>query len=641
MTRDDGPSVSAGHATHTRDPRAHDDHAREDYERALRSYAQRRERFAEERSRLEQRASSLAHARLAVFVAGVLAVLALLAEPASQPLVIALAVATAALVVGFVWLAVRHGSVKERARRSEALALINAEGESRVRRQWSVLPDPPWLTAPKGHPYAVDLDVLGHASLFQLCGPTGTSAGATTLGDWLLAPAPLPEIAARQGAVRELAHMEDLRDTLAAEGRLAGESNPAVTTRFLEWSEGEPWLERRGWLLWTARLLPLVSVGALIAEFGHLARATWWWVPLAVAALLTRMYGTDIRQTYARAASPGGPLRKRTRALLLLEEAAFTSPRLAALQQELTADGEPAHRYAHRLEQLATMAELRLSPMLYLPVQLITMWDFHVVHRLEQWQRRSGARARRWLEAVGEAEALSALATLSHDQPSWCFAEVSESASAVDAVALGHPLLPPVARVDNDATVGPPGSFLFVTGSNMSGKSTLLRAVGANVVLALAGGPSCAERLRLPPVSVYTSMRVQDSLERGVSFFMAELERLKMVVEAARAEGTAGNAPVFYLLDEILQGTNTAERQVAARMVVRALLDAGAMGAVTSHDLALVDEEPLASAARAVHFTEQMTESATGPRMTFDYRLRPGVATSRNALALVRAMGLG
>ncbi|HET7586318.1 MAG TPA: hypothetical protein VFK13_15505 [Gemmatimonadaceae bacterium] len=614
--------------------------ARDDLERTLRTYAMRRERFAAERAALEQRASAVAHARLAVFVGAALALVVLGTTPEPRSMTIALAVAAVGLSAAFIWLALHHGTLKDRARRAEALARINAEGESRARREWSVLPAPSWLTAPSDHPYAVDLDVLGHASLAQLCGPTGTSAGVATLRAWLLEPASAVEIGERQAAVRELAPMEELRDTLAAEGRLAGESHPTITARFLEWSEGEPWLERRGWLLWTARLLPLVAIAALIGQLTGLAPTRWWWVPLLLTALLTRMYAARIRETYARAAPPGGPLRKRARALRLLEEAPFTAPRLRRLQAELVVDGEPAHRQARQLEQLATMAEVRLSPMLYLPVQLLTMWDFHVVHRLERWQRRSGTRARRWLDAVGEAEALSALATVSHDHPSWCFAELVDDARTVEARALGHPLLSPRDRVDNDVTVGPPGSFLFITGSNMSGKSTLLRAIGANVVLALAGGPSCAERLRLPVVRVATSMRVQDSLERGVSFFMAELERLKLVVEGARSAAADG-PPVLYLLDEMLQGTNTAERRIAARMVIRALLESGAIGAVTSHDLALVDEAPLDSAARAVHFTEQVVETPAGPKMTFDYRLRPGVATSRNALALVRAMGLG
>jgi DNA mismatch repair ATPase MutS len=198
-------------------------------------------------------------------------------------------------------------------------------------------------------------------------------------------------------------------------------------------------------------------------------------------------------------------------------------------------------------------------------------------------------------------------------------------------------LLPDDTRVDNDVEVGPPGTFLMVTGSNMSGKSTLLRAIGANIVLAQAGGPVCATRMSLPAAQLWTVMRVEDSLLRGVSYFMAELQRLKQVVEAARQAHEKGEARLFYLLDEILQGTNTAERQIAARRVITYLIEMGAIGAVSTHDLTLADSPELADSARLVHFTEQVHggNGAGGPQMRFDYKLRPGIATSTNALKLM------
>jgi DNA mismatch repair ATPase MutS len=229
---------------------------------------------------------------------------------------------------------------------------------------------------------------------------------------------------------------------------------------------------------------------------------------------------------------------------------------------------------------------------------------------------------------------------LAHDNPAWRFPELDEHADRLTAVALGHPLLPAATRVANDVTVGPPGTLLLVTGSNMSGKSTLLRAIGLNVVLAQAGAPVCAERLTMPLVEVRTSIRLADSLERGVSLFMAELERLKEIVDAARE--TARPRPLLYLLDEILHGTNTAERLIAARAVLGHLVRAGAIGAVTTHDLTLAADGALAAASHPVHFTEQVTtgNGDVASAMTFDYRLRPGLATSTNALKLLALVGL-
>jgi DNA mismatch repair ATPase MutS len=243
---------------------------------------------------------------------------------------------------------------------------------------------------------------------------------------------------------------------------------------------------------------------------------------------------------------------------------------------------------------------------------------------------------------LGEWETLSALATLAHDHPDWAYPTfATDGAVELKGNALGHPLIPPSECVRNDVSVGPPGTFLFVTGSNMSGKSTLLRALGTNAVLAAAGAPVCAASLRLPPVRVYTSMRIEDSLEEGISLFMAELLRIKQVVEAAASTDGAGR-PVLYLIDEILHGTNTAERRIAARGVVRHLLGSGAIGAVSSHDLTLAEAPEIESAAQAVHFREEVgSADDAGAVLTFDFKLREGVATTRNALKLLEAVGLG
>jgi len=261
--------------------------------------------------------------------------------------------------------------------------------------------------------------------------------------------------------------------------------------------------------------------------------------------------------------------------------------------------------------------------------------------RLERWKTKHGAALRGWMEALGRADALSTLAALAHAHPDWAFPDAqggtTDRPPRLEAKALGHPLLPPDDAVRNDVALGPPGNLLLVTGSNMSGKSTLLRAVGANIILAGSGGPVCAEAMTLPIVDLRTSMRIRDSLEEGISYFMAELKRLKAVCDAAAA---ADERPVLYLLDEILQGTNTAERQIAARRILHHLLDQHAIGAVTTHDLALVDAADLKERTTLVHFRESLETREGDPPISFDYRLRPGIATSTNALRLMEIMGL-
>ena len=243
-----------------------------------------------------------------------------------------------------------------------------------------------------------------------------------------------------------------------------------------------------------------------------------------------------------------------------------------------------------------------------------------------------------WFEALGELEAVAALATLAHDQPEWSFPEVVDGEAHFEAQTLGHPLLPDAVRRPSDAALDGPGRFLLVTGSNMSGKSTLLRSIGLAAVMAQAGSVVCASGARVSPLRVFTSMRIHDSLTGGVSLFMAELLRLKQLVDAADA-GPPAAPPLLYLIDEVLQGTNSEERRVAARRIISHLLDADAIGAVTTHDLALHEDATLDPKSTKVHFRETVDDVAEQV-LSFDYVLRPGLATSRNALKLLRIVGL-
>jgi DNA mismatch repair ATPase MutS len=367
--------------------------------------------------------------------------------------------------------------------------------------------------------------------------------------------------------------------------------------------------------------------------------APLWGVPLLVNLLIG---ATAARQAYATIAEVVTEQRALTAyagQLDVLAGADFIGPALRHLQAQLGAGERGAPAMLRRLGRLTGMA-IPPSSMLYVPIQALTLWDVHVLFALERWKRDGGREARRWLETLGEAEALAALAGLRRDNPDWTFPSIEREGEAYRASLLGHPLLHDDSRVRNDVTIGPPGTFLLVTGSNMSGKSTLLRAVGVNAVLAQAGGAVCAAALALPPVALWTSARVQDSLERGVSFFLAELQRLKLIVDAATQAREQGGPRVMYLLDEILQGTNTAERSVAARRVIAYLADQGAIGAVSTHDLALGDDPRLAQSAVSVHFTDTVGEGPDAPPMSFDYQLRPGVATTTNALRLMRLIGL-
>ena len=601
-------------------------------------YRARRDRFGAERDGLSRRWNLVANLRLLAFAAGA----SVLAWGLWSDRPVAIGAGTTLLAI-FVALAVFHARLGGRRRRATTLTEINNEAAMRVAREWAGLPLRHSTRAAADHPYAADLDLFGRASLAQLLETPATPMGEAVLADWLLAPADTATVRDRQTAVAELAPALELRQELELRGRLAA-ADRADPEPFLAWAEGEPWLAPRPWLRWASWAGPLALAALAAAQVLGLTTRPYWAVPLIGNLLISQTVARPVYGILARVASRHRALLGDAAQLELLTETRFASAAMRRIQTDLGAGGQPAPALLRRLSRLAGLPIPPTAP-IYLPIQALTMWDVHVLAAVERWQSTAGRRVRGWLATLGEAEALAALANLTHDNPAWVFPDLDPAADAFAARNLGHPLLRDDVRVVNDAVIGPPGTFLLVTGSNMSGKSTLLRAIGVNAVLAGAGGPVCAETCRMPPVALWTSVRVQDSLERGVSFFMAELQRLKLVVDAADrlsdSAAAAGGPRLLYLLDEILQGTNTAERQIAARRIIAHLVERGALGAVSTHDLALADAPELAAAARAVHLLDTVRDGDDGPTMTFDYRVRPGVATTTNALRLMRLVGLG
>jgi hypothetical protein len=546
--------------------------------------------------------------------------------------------AVGAAIVAFVGLVILHRRVRAAEAWQGALAQTNRHGLKRLARDWAALP--PAGTPPADHPYARDIDVLGRASLRQLLGDTASVRGEDVLRDWLLQPASPSEIARRQPAVRDLAPRNDLRDAIAAHAARTRSITRRALEDLLAWAEDEPWLARMRWV-WPLALIMTLATWTLLALYaaGVTTAGSWLLVVLA-NYIFTAFYYRRIHATYERAFAREHVLETLPPLLELLEAESYDAPLLQELRGRLDATGSPPHRELRRLVRLMELSDVRRSTFTYLPVQLLSLWDFHLLTALERWQRRAGSRLRDWLEAAASIEALAALGTLAHDHDDWTYPAIEPDSDRFEAKALGHPLIADSARVRNDVTVGPAGTFLLVTGSNMSGKSTLLRAIGVNAVLAQAGGPVCARTLRMPPLDVWTSVRIDDSLAEGVSLFMAELRRMKEIVDAAEQDRQHGGRRLLFLLDEILHGTNTAERRIAARRVLRHLLHNGAIGAVTTHDLALAEDDALRAAAVPVHFSETVHGAGAAAPMTFDYRLRPGLATSTNALRLMQLIGI-
>jgi hypothetical protein len=596
-------------------------------------YAERAREHEARRDVERRRSQRISSARLTVFLVAAGFLVWTIAARQADPLRLSIA---GVLFLAFGVLVAWHARVEARAAWHDALRTISLHALARVERRWDDLPPadaPPSLDITH-HPYAVDLDVFGRASLFQWLGPAATPYGTTTLAAWLLSPAEPDIIGARQAAVAELAPQADWRERFGAHGLLAGGARQIEIDAFVSWAEAAPLARFR--VVYASACILTASIWLLLALFlFDVIDSALWLIPMAAGLAWSFAMGKTIHEQFERA---GAGQQAIGRYADLFEHAtapAFSSGLLREIHDRLGAGGKLAPACMARLSRILDFASLRHgAAILHFPIQALTLWDLHVLQALERWRASAGSHVRAWMQAVGELDALSAFAAARHDNPSWCLPELSADPLLV-ADALGHPLIADARRVPNDVHVGPPGTLLLVTGSNMSGKSTLLRAIGLNLVLAQAGCCTCAARLRFPSADLQTSIRVQDSLELGLSYFMAALARLKGVVDSA--EHPRGPRVLMYLLDEILQGTNSVERSIAVRAVARHLLDAGAIGAMTTHDLNLAAEEPLRSAAVLVHFTERV--DADG-RMAFDYRLRDGLATSRNALRLMQMIGI-
>ena len=599
-------------------------------------YRQRRDAFAAEEQRLARISFRVSVVRGALFLAFV-ACLAVILVRGGIP-GFGWWAGAAFWLVAFLAVLPYHDRIIQRQRRQGELRRVNEEGLLRLRRSWADLPAPS-LPEPADaeRPIARDLNLFGRASLAQLLGTVHTPPGKSTLSQWLLHAATPEEIRHRQEAVAELAPEIDLRQQLEADARPMEKATPDIEP-FLRWAEGEPWLLHRRSLIWLFRLLTLATPATGLAVLMTPLPAGLFLLAVTINIALSYLLRERTYGTFDRVEAREGDFQRYAQALARIEARPYTAAELRGLLGGLAVQERPAHRWMALLHKRVELSDVRHSAYLHLPLQALLLWDFHVLLLLEKWQRDAGPSVRGWLAALGRFEALAALAALRFEEPSWAFPVVDQGADHFEARELGHPLIADDGRVSNDVTVGPPGTVLLVTGSNMSGKSTLLRSIGVTAVLAQAGGPVCASSLRMPPVTLATSILVEDSLAEGVSFFMAELKRIQKIVaeaDCAHAEGRT----LLYLLDEVLRGTNSYERQVAVRRVLLHLLRQGAIGAISTHDLQLAEVEELKPALVPVHFRETLHPGGDPP-MTFDYTMRPGVATTVNALKLMELVGL-
>ena len=588
---------------------------RAEYTRRL---AARRE-AAERHRRIER---SIGNARLAVFAAGGVIAWSSFAHGALSPWwLIVPAVLFLALVI------VHDRVIRARGRAERAVAFYQ-RGIARLDDRWMGAGETGTRFLDPSHPYAEDLDLFGEGSLFQLLSTARTRAGEAALAAWLKEPAGAGLARARQSAVEELRFRLDLREDLALLGAdvVAGVDDEALAP----WSTAPPILLSRaariGAFLVAAAVVTAIGARVILGAGTAFVAAT-----LAVEGIFVWALRARVRRVIAGVDRPCRDLALLSEVLDRFERESFRSDHLARIREDLLTTGEPPSRSIAGLARLIVLLDSRKNQIFAIPAALM-MWGTQLAFAIEAWRARVGRAVPGWLAAVGETEALCALSAYAYEHPADSFPEIEDEGSSLEAEGIGHPLIPESRVVRNDIRLGGDRRALIVSGSNMSGKSTLLRTVGVNAVLALAGAPVRARRMRLSPLAIGASIRLLDSLQAGTSRFYAEITRLRLLVDLA-----GGERPLLFLLDEILHGTNSHDRRIGAEAVVRGFLGKGAIGLITTHDLALAQIADASDGRAAnVHFEDHLEDG----KISFDYLLRPGVVTKSNALELMRSVGL-
>jgi hypothetical protein len=587
----------------------------------------------------ERRHARIGYGRLAVVTcAGVILWLALVSRALSIAWLLAPIAAFAVLVV-------IHDRLLRGLDRVRRAVRYFEKGLSRLDGTWEGAGESGDRYLDPHHPYAQDLDLFGKGSLFELISTARTHIGEDTLARWLLTPADPDTVRARQQAVDELRPRLDLRESLAV---VAEQARTGVDpTALAAWGEAPALLDSRGLRLAAHALTVLGIAGAIglffwmfgIAGFFRLPESTTFLArDITLLALLVNglfLYNTrHAREAVVSAVEEAAhELDLMSEVLVRLEAETFHCPLLTSLRRSLDADGAPPSQRFARLHRLMERLDSRDHVIVRL-LEPFLLWTLHVAFGVEDWRRLSGKAVRRWLTAAGEIEALCSLASLAFAHPDDPFPEFVPAGEipTLEAVGIAHPLIPAARAVRNDLHLGAEPQVYVVSGSNMSGKSTLLRTIGVNVVLAQAGAPVRARSLRLTPLALGASIRLTDSLHDGISRFYAEILRIRQILDT-----TGGPLPVLFLIDEFLGGTNSHDRSIGAEALVRGLVERHAIGLITTHDLALAAiTGSLGSRAANIHFEDQLEDG----KMRFDYRIRPGVVRNSNAIELMRSVGL-
>jgi hypothetical protein len=484
---------------------------------------------------------------------------------------------------------------------------------------------------PKNHYYANDIDIFGHASLFQFLNRTVSEMGSAQLAQWLLQPATREDIMSRQEAVKEISHKKKWLQELQA----LGKENP-IRIRTLErlqfWLYEPPVFSLFKHWQWIRFILPAFSISITMGTIFGLLPLNAFYLTMFVMAMIALPQEKKINQLHNHLSKMVAELQTLSQSIKIIEQQPFTAPLLRKLQQQYKQEHTSTSEKINELKKILDRLDLRFNLVMVFPLNLLLLWNLQQAMQLEKWKEENHTSVSKWFETLGIFETLLSFAVIHFNHPTWAFAQLKEDHFYIEAQDMGHPLIAESKRVNNFIKIEHKASIMLVTGSNMAGKSTYLRSTGINVVLAMAGCPVCAASFILTPVLLLSSMRIADNLEESTSTFYAELKKLKTIIDKVN-----NNEKVFILLDEILRGTNSLDRHTGSKAFIKQLIKQQAVAIIATHDTDLADLQiDYPRNMFNYHFDVQVNNE----ELYFDYLLKPGICTSMNASILMKKIGI-
>lgn len=583
--------------------------------------------YQDKKNELDKASNILSTVRLLVFIAGAgITILSFIYLGALYGFVTLIAA-----LVAFIYSVIKHLRVIDEANRYNNLININKKTISRMDGTWTDFSDKGQEYVNAAHTYSADLDIFGHASLFQWINAANTYHGKEALRRLLEDPEKdIEQIKKRQNAVKELGNKLDFCQSMQSEGlnNLEFSKSPEELLKF---SENKANLFRKKWISYVFYILPEVTIASIIICIFD--RTVSPYIPLVLVSLqaLINLIGFKSSTAILNTISTFKNKIKIYQNLLhIIEKESFKDKHLSELKAKLYLKNKSACSQIKSLESIVNAVDLKYNPLLIFIAVILLFWNFHCVLALENWKEDSGTSLRTWLETIGRFEALASLAGISQMNPNWAIPELVGNKPSFSALEMGHPLIVGTKRICNNVKLD--DQICVVTGSNMSGKTTLLRSIGINLVLAYAGAPVCGAKFQCSVMDIYTSMRLSDDLNSGISTFYAELLRIKMIINYSKEK-----KPMLFLIDEVFRGTNSKDRVIGAKNVLLNLNKSWILGLISTHDFELCElENDMSGRIINYHFTETYFEN----EIKFDYKLKQGRCKTTNAKYLMRMVGI-